>query len=42
MRIDTHRENKSMQNLLNSLGYSYVGIVYLGGTRERFAYEKVL
>lgn len=42
VRIDTHRENKSMQSLLNSLGYSYVGIVYLGGTRERFAYEKIL
>ena len=39
VRIDTHKENKSMQNLLNSLGYSYVGIVYLGGTRERFAYK---
>lgn len=42
VRIDTHRENKSMQNLLNALGYTYVGIVYLGGKSERFAYEKVL
>ena len=42
VRIDTHRENKSMQNLLNSMEYNYVGIVYLGGKRERFAYEKIL
>lgn len=42
VRIDTHRENKSMQNLLNALGYTYVGLVYLGGKSERFAYEKVL
>lgn len=42
VRIDTHRENKSMQNLLKSLAYTYVGLVYLGGTSERFAYEKVL
>lgn len=42
VRIDTHRENKSMQNLLTSLEYKYVGLVYLGGTSERFAYEKIL
>ena len=42
VRIDTHRENSHMQNLLNSMEYSYVGIVYLDGKRERFAYEKVL
>lgn len=42
VRVDTHRENKSMQNLLNSMEYNYVGIVYLGGKRERFAYEKIL
>ena len=42
VRVDTHRENKSMRNLLNSMEYNYVGIVYLGGKRERFAYEKIL
>lgn len=42
VRVDTHRENKSMQNLLNSMEYNYVGIVYLDGKRERFAYEKIL
>ncbi|OLR64426.1 GNAT family N-acetyltransferase [Peptoniphilus porci] len=42
VRIDTHRKNKSMQNLLTSLGYNYVGLVYLEGKNERFAYEKIL
>lgn len=42
VRIDTHRENKSMQNLLSSMEYNFVGLVFLDGKRERFAYEKVL
>lgn len=42
VRIDTHRGNKTMQGLLKSLNYKYVGIVYLGGKNERFAFEKVL
>lgn len=41
-RIDTHRENKSMQNLLKSMNYIYVGLVYLDGKNERLAFEKVL
>lgn len=42
VRIDTHRENKSMQNLLKSMNYIYVGLVYLDGKNERLAFEKVL
>lgn len=42
VRIDTHRNNKSMQSLIQKLGYTYCGIVYINGTDERFAYEKVL
>lgn len=42
IRIDTHRENKPMQNLLSSMEYNFVGLVFLDGKRERFAYEKVL
>ena len=42
VRIDTHRENKSMQNLLNSMNYIYVGLVYLDGKNERLAFEKEL
>ena len=42
VRIDTHRENKSMQNLLKSMNYVYVGLVYLDGKNERLAFEKEL
>lgn len=42
VRIDTHRGNKDMQRLLSSLSYKYVGLVYLGGKNERFAFEKIL
>lgn len=42
VRIDTHRENKSMQNLLKSMNYIYAGLVYLDGKNERLAFEKVL
>lgn len=42
LRIDTHKDNKSMQNLIKKLGYNYCGIVYIGGTDERLAFEKVL
>lgn len=42
VRIDTHRENKSMQNLLKSMNYIYVGLVYLDGKNERLAFEKIL
>ena len=41
-RIDTHRGNKTMQRLLKSLNYNYVGLVYLSGKNERLAFEKVL
>lgn len=42
VRIDTHRGNKTMQGLLKSLNYNYVGLVYLSGKNERLAFEKVL
>ncbi|KXB68491.1 GNAT family N-acetyltransferase [Peptoniphilus sp. DNF00840] len=42
VRIDTHRGNKTMQGLLKSLNYEYVGLVYLSGKNERLAFEKVL
>ena len=42
MRIYTHRGNKTMQELLKSLNYKYVGLVYLSGKNERLAFEKVL
>lgn len=44
LRIDTHRDNTVMQNLLKKNGFSYCGIIYVGddtvdGT-SRLAYEK--
>lgn len=42
LRIDTHRNNKSMQRLIKKLNYTYCGIVYVNGTDERFAFEKIL
>lgn len=42
VRIDTHRGNMTMQGLLKSLNYKYVGLVYLSGKNERFAFEKEL
>lgn len=42
VRIDTHRGNKTMQGLLKSLNYKYVGLVYLSGKNERLAFEKIL
>ena len=40
MRIDTHPENKIMQSLVGSLGYSYCGDVVIES--RRLAYEKLL
>lgn len=40
LRIDTHRNNLVMQNLLKKNGFSYCGIIYLADGAERFAYQK--
>ncbi len=40
IRIDTHRDNIPMQNLLNKTGYVQCGIIYLANGDERIAYEK--
>jgi hypothetical protein len=40
MRIDTHPENKIMQSLISSLGYTYCGDVVIES--RRLAYEKWL
>ena len=42
MRIDTHKDNKGMQGLLISLGYTYCGIIILTSGAERIAYEKLI
>lgn len=40
MRIDTHPDNKIMQSLIGSLGYTYCGDVVIES--RRLAYEKIL
>lgn len=41
IRIDTHEDNKKMQYVLQKCGFSYCGIVLVGGAK-RFAYDKIL
>lgn len=41
IRIDTHRDNTVMQNMLNKLGYEYCGIIHLEDGDERMAFERV-
>ena len=40
IRIDTHRDNKVMQSLLEKLGFKYCGIIYVRDGSERVTYEK--
>lgn len=42
IRIDTHRDNFIMQNLLMKNGFSKCGIIYLEDNAERIAYQKVI
>ncbi len=42
LRIDTHEDNKVMQNLLTKLGFDYCGNIHVTQDPDiRFAYEKV-
>ena len=40
LRIDTHRNNVVMQNLLKKNGFAYCGIIYIKDGTERLAYQK--
>ena len=42
IRVDTHRDNVSMQRMLQKNGFVYCGIIYLEGNAERIAFEKLL
>lgn len=42
LRVDTHKENLGMQQLLGSMGYEYCGIITLSSGALRLAYEKIL
>jgi RimJ/RimL family protein N-acetyltransferase len=40
LRIDTHRDNRPMRNLLAKLDFAYCGIIDTHGFGERLAYQK--
>ena len=40
LKIDTHRDNTVMQNLLQKNGFVYCGIIHLANGAERLAYQK--
>ena len=40
LRIDTHRDNRVMQQALLQLNFQYCGIIYLQNGGERLAYQK--
>ncbi|WP_315081213.1 GNAT family N-acetyltransferase [uncultured Clostridium sp.] len=42
IKIDTHVENKAMQNLLKKNNFQYCGIIYLEDKSKRIAFEKII
>ena len=40
LRIDTHRDNRIMQHLIEKHGFTYCGIIWLPDGTERLAYER--
>lgn len=41
LRIDTHRDNKVMQHVVEKHGFSHRGIIYIGDGTPRIAYERI-
>ena len=42
IRIDTHKDNISMQRLIEKNGFKYCGVIYLEDGSKRIAFEKQL
>ena len=40
LRIDTHRDNRIMQHLIEKHGFTYCGVIWLEDGTERLAYER--
>ena len=40
LRIDTHRDNRIMQHLIEKHGFTFCGIIWLEDGSERLAYER--
>lgn len=41
VRVDTHRDNKVMQHILEKHGFQRCGIIYVKDGTERIAYQKI-
>ena len=41
LRIDTHRDNRIMQHLIEKHGFTYCGIIWLADGIPRLAYERL-
>ena len=41
IRIDTHKDNKIMQHLLEKFNFKYCGIIYLSDGNPRLAYHRI-
>ena len=42
LRVDTHRDNKVLQNILHKNGFTYCGIVFVANGTERLAYQRMM
>ena len=42
IRVDTHKENLSMQRMLQKNSFQYCGIIHLADKSERIAFEKII
>lgn len=42
IRIDTHRDNLVMQHIIQSMGFTYCGIIFVSNGSERLAYQKIV
>ena len=42
IKVDTHRDNISMQKMLQKNGFHYCGKIYLDDNSERIAFEKIV
>lgn len=40
LRVDTHRDNATMQHLITKHGFSYCGIIYIADGTPRLAYQR--
>lgn len=41
LRVDTHKDNKVLQNILHKNGFTYCGIIYVSNGTERLAFQRV-